>query len=99
MAWVCYAYVKHDIFVFLANDGGVLFGFFFTLSAYGVANSSVCFLMFDECRSVGVCWACPERYLTGVLVLLADKKLPGKPQHRLCLRSLDCRSSNRVWKS
>ena len=41
VAWVSYAYVKQDIFVFLANDFGILFGFFFTLSAYGVANPSV----------------------------------------------------------
>ncbi|KAK9808574.1 hypothetical protein WJX73_010693 [Symbiochloris irregularis] len=37
-AWVAYAYVKHDIFVFLANDFGIIFGLFFTLSAYGVSN-------------------------------------------------------------
>lgn len=38
VAWVSYALVKQDIFVFLANEAGVFMGMFFTLSAYGVAN-------------------------------------------------------------
>lgn len=41
VAWVSYAYVKQDIFVFLANESGIIFGLFFTLSAYGVANTKV----------------------------------------------------------
>ena len=41
VAWVSYAYVKQDIFVFLANDTGIMMGMFFTLSAYGVANPKV----------------------------------------------------------
>lgn len=41
VAWVSYALVKQDIFVFLANEAGVFMGMFFTLSAYGVANPQV----------------------------------------------------------
>lgn len=41
VAWVSYAYVKQNIFVFLANEPGILAGLFFTLSAYGVSNPKV----------------------------------------------------------
>ena len=41
MAWVAYAIVSKDPYVFLANDPGLLLGLFYTLSAYGYADAKV----------------------------------------------------------
>lgn len=41
VAWVAYAIVSKDPYVFLANDPGVLLGLFYTLSAYGYADVKV----------------------------------------------------------
>ena len=40
-AWVAYAFVKGDPFVFLANDPGLLSGLFLTITAYGLAAPKV----------------------------------------------------------
>ena len=56
VAWVAYAYVTSNIFVFLANDGGVLFGLFFTLSAYGVSNAKVRLQTADCCSLLTSAW-------------------------------------------
>jgi len=37
---VAYAIVNRDIFVFLANFGGLLLGLYFTLVAYGLTTDS-----------------------------------------------------------
>ncbi|KAL3130843.1 hypothetical protein ABBQ38_000175 [Trebouxia sp. C0009 RCD-2024] len=39
MAWVAYALVSKDPYVFLANDPGLLLGLFYTFSAYGYADT------------------------------------------------------------
>lgn len=41
MAWVAYAIVSKDPYVFLANDPGLLLGLFYTFSAYGYADAKV----------------------------------------------------------
>ena len=41
VAWVAYAIVSKDPYVFLANDPGLLLGLFYTLSAYGYADVKV----------------------------------------------------------
>ena len=41
VAWVAYAVVNKDPYVFLANDPGILLGLFYTLSAYGYADVKV----------------------------------------------------------
>ena len=41
VAWVGYAIVNKDPYVFLANDPGLLLGLFYTLSAYGYADVKV----------------------------------------------------------
>ena len=38
-----YGIVNKDAYVFLANDPGILLGMFYTLSAYGYADTKVCF--------------------------------------------------------
>lgn len=43
MAWVAYAIVSKDVYVFLANDPGLLLGLFYTLSAFGYADAKVVF--------------------------------------------------------
>lgn len=43
VAWVAYAIVCKDPYVFLANDPGLLLGLFYTLSAYGYADVKVLF--------------------------------------------------------
>ena len=34
--WVAYSIVNRDVFVFLANAGGLMIGLYFTLVAYGL---------------------------------------------------------------
>ena len=41
VAWVGYSIVTKDPYVFLANDPGLIFGLFYTFSAYGYADSKV----------------------------------------------------------
>ena len=36
--WVAYSIVNADIFVFLANFGGLMIGLYFTLVAYGLTT-------------------------------------------------------------
>ena len=37
-AQVAYAYIRHDIFIWLANEPGLLLGIFFTFTAYGLTT-------------------------------------------------------------
>ena len=52
---VAYAYIRHDIFIWLANEPGLLLGIFFTFTAYGLttderANTPSTSLDLDECH-------------------------------------------------